>query len=125
MDTGGGGFFVMILLELASEPKIEVSQRVHLRVKGPHWDKYLPHRAGIFLDGVLLDLAAALYQESSVDEVGKYFKDWNRVMDMGEIRTDPDPGSELGTFSPGGIFRSDSGGLDAVFYCLVCSTLLR
>ena len=31
---------------------------------------------------------------------GKYLIDWNQVMDMGEIRTDPNAGGELGPFSP-------------------------
>ena len=32
-----------------------------------------------------------------MDTLRKHLKDWNRVLEMGEIGTDPNPGSKLGS----------------------------
>ena len=44
---------------------------------------------------------------------------------MGDIGTDPELGSDIGTFYPGGLVNSDTGVLDAVCHCLAFRTLLR
>ena len=40
--------------------------------------------------------------------MGKDLKDFYRVQDIGDLRTDHKQGSELGPFPPGGIFRTDT-----------------
>ena len=69
-DTDGGGVFILILVELASELKIDVFQCFHLWVDCPHQGKDMSRQAEIQLNRALLDLADACFQEARVDLLG-------------------------------------------------------
>ena len=111
---------LLIGRQLASQPKVELTNAVVLGVVGTHKCKYLTNRAEILLDISVLDRLPLRRHNASTNALGENMEERNGVLNVLEVGVDFQPAAEVPPLVPGsGVFIEDSSG-ENLGGCLLC-----
>ena len=116
---------LLIVCQLAYQPKIELPHAFVSVVVGPHGCEDLTDLAEVFLYRSLLDTLPLRGKKAGTDALGEKLEEGNGVLNVLEVGGDFHPAAETPPLAPGGgIFLGD-GGREPLGDCLLCSMVVR
>ena len=97
------GVVILVLCELLSEGKVDVSQCINYGVDSPHCSEDMSHQVEIFINGTLEYFLNSSFQEARTDPFCEDMEDGEYILNVVKVGMYTDPGGEFSPLTPGGL----------------------